>query len=518
METLVLQYTIRNDETVRLVARLQSNGGRAEILGDYPALCDQQALTAKGKQVIEVLNRARGTMGLCATEADLGAARSLLQGEFQDCCRELRLLLLPPELALRLAGNPALTHLVFECDPLLNGLSFDCMFLGDDFAGLKYATGKSLLSPRGLSRGVAQNGLTPPYRCFNLIDPGGQFSDNSVGEWETFLAERLRRGPESKIDLRQCSISREVEADEVARIFRNYTFVNLICHHHYDRLNPNESGLSLAPGVVFSAARLLTELKAGDLPPSLVFSLSCESGITEGWEKEWPQGTRLYGMVDAARQTGVRHYIGSIIEIPSHRSVRVLRRFYDALEDGYSVGEALRQGRMALRVKAQDPWDGGTVLGLSFLLYGNPTAAYLCAAGHGVGNPGALLCEAAVAPGKLCLRGICPEDGGYATRLCARHWQAPKRQCSAGHWAAPSDVRPCEFEDGCRHTLCPHCPGYHLGLCWMHCCHDGHPIIADVRKTCPGSAGSHAEEKRSVCPLDAGFHRGLCPDCLNKLE
>ncbi|RLA94370.1 MAG: hypothetical protein DRG83_19790, partial [Deltaproteobacteria bacterium] len=193
---------------------------------------------------------------------------------------------------------------------------------------------------------------------------------------------------------------------------------------------------------------------------------------------------------------------------------RILRPFYEAIISGWTVGESLRQARSAMRLNPENPRDGGTVLGLAFVLYGNPADAYFCANEHRTDNLATVTCSA-MQNGRACGRVVCQKDGGFATARCDIHWTDKTIRCSAGHIVKnSSDLVLCTVP-GCSNVLCQKCSGWGKQLCWEHYCYNGHEIKDDShKKTCSDPYNEHPDEKRSVCISDDGWMLGLCNQCL----
>jgi hypothetical protein len=306
----------------------------------------------------------------------------------------------------------------------------------------------------------------------------------------------------------------------LAEALRSHDLVSLILHHESDP-DPERTGFVLGPGENGAGARLFTArdfqaaFPAGALPPLVLLAICCRSGMAEGWDKAWGRaGEPMHWMVDAAQGLGVRSYLGTITEIPSLPAPRLLGPFHEALVAGHSVGQSLRLARLALRKNRENPSDGGTLLGLGYALYGDPTVACFCAGGaHRLDDGPSLLCEAPLREG-ICCKALCPEDGGYHDRRCNEHWKPADLVCSAGHPVARvGALLKCRADD-CHNTICPRCGGHGQGLCWEHCCHQGHKVIAKARKQCRDPRKLHPNEKRCVCPLDSGWLGSLCVQCL----
>jgi hypothetical protein len=515
MSVVALKYNICPGDRVELSVDYWLATGRRQDWGTYPQVCSYRNLQQVSAAIMADLEAGRSAIGSCTTPVDLRAAEPALES-LRGRCRRLAECLLADAVKEKLGADPSVTHLIFEYDPLMNGVPFDCMFLWDDFAGYRYATGRLLRSHKQLQQATRQPaGL--PYRGYGIVNPDGTLKEVAAA-YASFYGAWITGPSRKQIDFSRVCAPGGTTPDDIVSAWSNHDFVNVICHHEYNGADPQKSGYVLQaaaggglPGVF--AAKELLNLGAGCLPPFLVFSIACESGITRGWEASWPDD-RLYGMVDVALRIGIRHYIGSIIEIPATRSPDVLKPFYDALSEGYSVGEALRQARLAFRRARQNPLDGGTILGLAFVLYGAPEDGYFCAGGHRTDASTIVLCGQ-MDGSRPCGCVACANDAGFTKRLCDRHYRGEPITCSAGHTVAgAANLAVCSGNDGkCRNTICPKCSGWGQQLCWEHCCANKHPIVAGALKECRDPTGLHRGHNRSVCPRDPGWMDGLCDQC-----
>lgn len=543
MAVLVLHYTVE-EGYVGLEARLLKAGGTEQPWRVYPRLeykardhsvrCEVTSVNALSTEIHRVLAGAVDAMGDSADNLDHRAAQGYLQ-ELRSLGTELQRRLLPTDLTEELHREWAIQHIIFECDPRLSNVPFDLIFLWEDFLCYQFATGKRLLSPGlpGPARKPPHQGNAEPAevgcRGFSLVDPEGSLQaegakrlrvefERFLDSWETLTDGRGRPARE-RIDFSKIRAFRPVRKADLENALQQYRMVNLVCHHVVDPQCPERSGFVLSamsgkPAEVFTAADLAGCLGPGTIPPWVMLAIACRSGTLEGWNSEWMHLNRLYGMVDAAMRAGVHHYLGAIVKIPADRSPGLLLPFYRHLIEGNSVGQALRAARQTFRVNLRDPLDAGTALGLAFVLYGDPTVGYFCAEGHVAYGVPQVICEAMEQDGTRCGRVVCQKDASFGSFRCARH-AGPSLKCSAGHPVANQEqLTRCQFE-GCRNSVCSDCAGYGQGLCWEHCCYDGHPIPKGTQaKRCPDPTGIHPGENRSVCPQDNGWLQGLCRECM----
>ncbi len=305
------------------------------------------------------------------------------------------------------------------------------------------------------------------------------------------------------------NLSGSFTRDEVLEAMLTREIVCLYCHHHYDARAPERSGFHLSPEEVLTARQMIDAFGPHTPAPVMIVSLSCESALTHGWEKDWPNSKRLYGMVDAAKRLGVPLYLGAMIKIPALKTIGALRHLLAPLASGHTIGEVVRRARVSLREDRQNPTDGATAIGLALTLYGDPSIALVSGSGRRTAEVHAPACEARLGQ-DACGKAVAPEDPGFALRLCPEH-HSPEG-CSAGHPLAPgTPLKPCRK---CDNKLCPECSGWGQQLCWEHCCFGKHEIVGKSY-VCPDPHQFHPNEKRSVCSEDPGWIRHLCRDCLS---
>lgn len=468
MDTLLLRYSLTSnaaapDCAIELRPELCPNQARPEVLPVCPNLGRLSELAGLAGGFREALRRALVSI----TEDDDGAgAGAVLDQTVRPAARSLAQVLLPPLILERLRRE-TIGHVVFDFDPRLNGIPFEACLVDDEFLCFRQATGRRLHSPRlGSLRGSDRL----PARAFALVNPTQDLPAAVEAEYLRFAAAWVEEGRDRLIQFEH-RISREFNRERLVEEVRSRDFLTLVCHHRDDTFALSPGGAA-ADG--FSARDLWAAVGLHDVAPQLLFSVSCESGMASGWEQDWPDTQHLHGMLDASLRMGIRNFIGSWLEVPATLSARMIRGFYAALTDGYSVGEALRRARASLRAKPQDSHDGTTVVGLAFGLYGDPRSSHFCAEGHRVDPSRAVFCEASVGSG-FCGRTVCRADAGFARSRCRLHEPPPAE--------APR-------------------------------CFENHPIRAGVAYRCTDPARRHPREVRLLCPLDDGFHRRLCRECL----
>ena len=519
MSTLVLHYHLAPQDWIQLTAFVRDAGHAETPLATVPQICRYQELLALSRQIQNALADAFAVIFTNVGQLDLSAARGHLE-RLRSIGTDLRRMVLPDKVNQHLQGEVTLEHVAFRHDPQFIPVPFELMFWGD-FVCCRYAVGRELLSANQASPkpAVARPAGPLPFKAFSIVDPGRLLLAAGAAHLPKILEELREAWDRSAhhsgrpfrefVNLDAVRAFRPVEKKHVIEALRFHDIVNFVCHHFYDLVHPGRSGFVLDQSAggrtVFTAEEFCGCLE-GESPPRLLFTVACASGLAAEWDREWIQDQRVYGLLDAVLRCGIRHFVGTVVQIPAERSPELLLPFYQKLVLGYTIGQALREARLSFRRNHDNPLDGNGVLGLAFVLYGVPAQSYLCAAGHRTDTAKTVFCT-------VCGRVVCPREPDFATDRCEIHGKMPLT-CSAGHpVTAPSRLVLC-VREGCRNTVCPRCSGWGQQLCWEHCCFEGHPIIHGVRKTCPNPSGLHPGEKRSVCPHDTGWNRGLDDECL----
>ena len=523
MADVVLQYNVAPADYVELTGAVRSGDGRETLLPSTPQLCSLGALHQLSAEIVTTLSDAMAVLAGEDEGSDLRGAEAHVR-ELQKLGTQLRQMVLPDQVVQWLQRDRSVRHIVFRHNPLLNGVPFDAVYLDSDFLCFQYAVAKQLLNSAARFEGPKHlEQRDAAFSVFSLINPDGSLPE-SVGD--AFNAFRNGWMEDETLaglfDFTDARISRGIEREETLTKFHNADVVLLNCHHLYEKESPEDSGFVLGQiedgsRKVLTARNLMDRFGSAVRPPRFVLSLSCDSGITTGWEAQWPNTPAVYGMVDALQRIGVPHYVGSICAIPAVHAPKIVPPFFRSLAEGRSIGEAMRQARRNLRPDPNDVSSGGTVLGLSLVLYGDPAKACFCAQHHRVDASATVECTAIDQDsGRECGKTVCPRDAGYGQRRCSVHRQDHTIRCSAGHKVSSiDDLHLCKA-DGCSNTFCSQCPGSAHSLCWYHACHSsGLPVVSEhARKTCRGHA--HDDENRTICPADDGWMQGLCVDCLEQ--
>jgi tetratricopeptide (TPR) repeat protein len=207
---------------------------------------------------------------------------------------------------------------------------------GRAFLGLRWALGEL----------AAAADAAPPVpvvereRLLLVADPSGDLAAARF-EGEALLRELAEGG--LACDLRLGAL----RASDFLRIFRDFRFVHFAGHADPpDGARP--AGWRFADGRLSAAE--LGALRGG-AAPGLVFANACGSAGPAG------------SLADALLAGGVRHFVGTLVDLPDLPGADFARRFYSALGEGRPVGESLRLARLAALRDGDGVWAAYRLLG-----------------------------------------------------------------------------------------------------------------------------------------------------------
>jgi len=152
---------------------------------------------------------------------------------------------------------------------------------------------------------------------------------------------------------------------------RNYDIVHYAGHAEYNESSPSESGWLLHQGVL-SAEDIVSMGNANKPMPALVFANACQSGKTL-WENAEVGSRQVFSLANAFLLSGVKHYIGTSLDVLDKDSVHFSIAFYKSLLAGDSVAASVRQARISTYAKFSE----GSAIWASYLLYGDPVTCYI---------------------------------------------------------------------------------------------------------------------------------------------
>lgn len=218
---------------------------------------------------------------------------------------------------------------------------------GAGFVGLRWALGE-------LRLGAGRPPTSTPAEGERLLVVADPAADLPAARYEGEVLMRALTGGEVRCDLRLGRLRRQ----DFLRLFGGYRLVHFA--GHVDPADEAPGGLRVADGRVDAPA--LTRLVGGAMP-SLVFANACRSVDADG------------GVAEALTAAGVRHVVGTTVDLPDLPGADFAARFYRALRDGASVGEALRSTRAASAEAGEAVWAAYRLFGAPGTIYFRPRPA-----------------------------------------------------------------------------------------------------------------------------------------------
>lgn len=252
------------------------------------------------------------------------------------------------------------SDLTLVLDETLVFLPWELLHTGRGFIGREYSVGRIVRSRQSVVGGARP---TPAdrWRMLILCDPRGDLM-GSYYEGVTLRDELDVRRRHLAIDMR----TSEVQVADVKELVREYDILHYAGHAELFSERPDDSGWLLRDGVLTPSA--LLELAGGPSFPRLVFSNACRSGAVDGPLVPAHRSEAVFSLANAFLLAGVRHYVGTLWDVPDEPACHFALEFYKALVGGATIGDAMRAAREALSAR----YGADTVLWASHLLYGDP--------------------------------------------------------------------------------------------------------------------------------------------------
>lgn len=272
--------------------------------------------------------------------------------------------LLPPEVQQQLAASQA-TDLLLTLDEALVQLPWELLYDGTTWLCSRFNIGRFVSTQQRL----VDRPLQPQPQALKMLiiaDPRGDL-EAAAREGQVLQRELAPEVRRLQVTLQQKAVSTAAVKAACAQ----YQVLHYAGHAHYDLQEPGQSGLLCADGQL-TAAEVLRCGQEGAVP-ALVFCNGCASGQTAAWQQRRGAEQDIYGLANAFLLAGTHHYIGTFWDIPDESSARFAVAFYRALGHGHTIGAALKEARRQLLTH-----DGAeSVVWMSYVLYGDPTFAYL---------------------------------------------------------------------------------------------------------------------------------------------
>ncbi|MBT8365710.1 MAG: CHAT domain-containing protein, partial [Deltaproteobacteria bacterium] len=320
---------------------------------DIPVSIDK--ITARCRGIIETLNKSnrqgRVTLDILRKLRDSG---QVLSDElFTHNIKEV-------------VSNTKTDHLVINLDDKLVQIPWELLYDGRRFLCQRFCMGRIVRTQQSVIGAGRVRALARPLKMLILADPKGDLK-------EAYLEGiQIRDYLDRRKDLINASLQTDnVSSDFIREKMRNFDLMHFAGHHDYDAQNLQRGGWRLTDGG-FEAQDILKMGGAGSLP-MLIFSNACQSARTEEWRISENVQNEIFGLANAFILAGVKHYIGTFWEVLDEPSRRFAIDFYKHMLKGLSIGDAVRQARLAVI----DEYGEETIVWASYLLYGDPAFNYM---------------------------------------------------------------------------------------------------------------------------------------------
>lgn len=315
-----LRYTVVQSDADGVVGRLQQ--------GTHPVAFD--AIEAEIATVRRAIRRA------VARPADARRQTAVTHSG-----RLLFDLLLPPVIKARLRALQGGELLIAAHDlPLL---PWPALHDGQQALGLSWSVGELSWGDPPTRPKTRADG----DRLLLVADPAG---DLPAARYEgEALMQALAEEAGLACDLRMGRLGRA----DLLRIFKSFRMIHFAGHAD-PAGDGSAGGWRLADGHVDATA---IRALAGDGAPDLVFINACRSHQTDG-------------MVAALLDAGVRHVIGTGVDLPDLPGADFATQLYRSLREGAPIGQAMRAARQRMASANNPVW-------LAYRLYGDPATVYV---------------------------------------------------------------------------------------------------------------------------------------------
>lgn len=308
--------------------------------------------TPDWEAVGEVTDRVRGILSLASDAGELCGAST---DEVRSLCGFLFDELVPLS-AKRWFDTPGGT-LTLSLPEALLGIPWELLHNGSTYLGLGWAVGRTVQ----LGDDAMPSGPLPARpRALVVADPDGTL-DEAYSEGVA-LRDGLRAGGRVGVTVR----SSDVDAAYLRREVRRHDIL-----HYAGHVDPRGWRMSAS----YFDAESVGRLTGGGALPSLVFANGCAAGGGMPPTENANGGSQA--MLTAWLRGGTRHVVGPLHELPDSLGRRFALAFYDALNDGASVGESVRRARVRVAAESGE----GTTPWAAYVLYGDPEFRYLPAPG-----------------------------------------------------------------------------------------------------------------------------------------
>ena len=249
-------------------------------------------------------------------------------------------------------------ELALVLDEAMAFVPWELMHTGSGFLGLTFALGRTVRG-EAARLGDARPEPDGPWRMLIVCDPRGDLI-SSYFEGLTLRDEiQALPGERVTVDLR----ASEVSLDDVRASLREYDIVHYA--GHVEAAGGSGRGWWLRDGVLEPSC--LLELAGGRPFPRFVFSNACRSARLD----EGDVVVRSESLAHGFLRSGVRHYVGTLWDVPDEPASLFALSFWAALAadaEPLSLGEAMRRARAAVAAR----YGAESVYWAAWVLYGDP--------------------------------------------------------------------------------------------------------------------------------------------------
>ena len=266
--------------------------------------------------------------------------------------------LLPATIKKELHKSSA-QYLIINVDDHLVNIPFELLFLNDQFLCQKFAIGRDVRTQQTIHSRLQER--KPPYNMAIVCNPTGDLS-HATKEGRS-IRTVLKNNSFDSMEMRT-NVSKNWMKSQLS----SFDIVHFAGHASFDPEYPEESGLKLSDGRF--TAKDIGKLVYNKQLPHLIFSNACQSARTNAWDTQPFNNSAIYGIANAFKLAGVKHYLGTFWNIADTTSHNFACLFYQYFLAGETVGMSMLKARKELMSDQQD------LCWASYHLYGDPRTRY----------------------------------------------------------------------------------------------------------------------------------------------
>jgi CHAT domain-containing protein len=267
--------------------------------------------------------------------------------------------LIPNKIQYQLENSSA-DHLRLDLDERLIDLPWELIHDGTEFLCLRYAFGRRLVSTQSFDSPSRRVQPARNTRVLIVADPTGDLP--AARQEGREVGKLLRDKCGMQVD--EFSASGLNKMDFLLSV-KEYDIVHFAGHASHRRSSPDESCLVFCDGEIqaFEIERFIRGRS-----PAVVFLNAC-------WSAEELRNPDSYtpmmrGLGRTFLYAGVTAFLGYLVPVPDDTATQFAFAFYEALAQGQTIGESLRQAR----IQSRDPKWPDNLTWSSAMLYGDPAA------------------------------------------------------------------------------------------------------------------------------------------------